>query len=160
MLEMTDNYEVSQSNLAGYLHKKSTTGDWQRRYFEINGSYLTYYKSQKMAKLLAALSIPQVGTIRMLESTEFGAEFRIDIKDRQYILRAASVSEAETWVSTLIKIRDHGASGNNSANPMNAQHHNSSSKSTSSTNQYEPTANVQKSVRNGCLSCLLRACGW
>lgn len=160
MLEMTDNYEVSQSNLAGYLHKKSTTGDWQRRYFEINGSYLTYYKSQKMAKLLAALSIPQVGTIRMLESTEFGAEFRIDIKDRQYILRAASVSEAETWVSTLIKIRDHGSSGHNSANPMNAQHHHSSSNSLSSTNQYEPTANVQKSVRNGCLSCLLRACGW
>lgn len=159
MLEMTDNYEVSHSNLAGYLHKKSTSGDWQRRYFEINGSYLTYYKSQKMAKLLAALSIPQVGSIRMLEQTEFGAEFRIDIKDRQYILRAASVSEAETWVSTLIKIRD--SSGNNSGNPMNSHHHVSSgsANSKSSTNDYEPTANVQKSVRNGCLSCIMRALG-
>lgn len=157
---MTDTIEISQSNLAGYLYKKSTTGDWQRRYFEINGSYLTYYKSQKMAKLLAALSIPQVGTIRMLEQTEFGAEFRIDIKDRQYILRAASVSEAETWVSTLIKIRDSGASGSNSANPMNSHHHAPSTKSTASDNSYEPTANVQKSVRNGCLSCLMRACGF
>jgi len=45
--------------------KKSTAGDWQKRYFETNGCFLTYYKSQKMSKLLAALSLPQVGDIRI-----------------------------------------------------------------------------------------------
>jgi len=47
--------------LNGYLHKKTREGKWQKRWFEINGIYLTYYKSKKMEKLLAALSLAQVG---------------------------------------------------------------------------------------------------
>lgn len=53
------------TKMSGYLMKKSTAGDWQKRYFETNGCFLTYYKSQKMSKLLAALSLPQVGDIRL-----------------------------------------------------------------------------------------------
>ncbi len=45
---------------SGYLLKKSTGGDWQKRYFEINGHYLVYYKTHKMTKLLAAVAVPQV----------------------------------------------------------------------------------------------------
>lgn len=30
--------------LSGYLHKKTRDGRWQRRWFETNGVYLTYYK--------------------------------------------------------------------------------------------------------------------
>ena len=95
MLETSDHSDIPQSNLSGYLHKKATNGEWQKRYFEINGSYLTYYKSQKMSKLLAALSIPQVGAIKLLGHSDQGAEFRIDIKDRQYVLRAATLQEAQ-----------------------------------------------------------------
>jgi hypothetical protein len=62
-------YDGSSSSapakMSGYLMKKSTAGDWQKRYFETNGCFLTYYKSQKMSKLLAALSLPQVGEIRI-----------------------------------------------------------------------------------------------
>ena len=30
--------------LSGYLYKKTRDGRWQRRWFETNGTYLTYYK--------------------------------------------------------------------------------------------------------------------
>jgi hypothetical protein len=47
-------------SLSGYLYKKTRDGRWQKRWFETSGVYLTYYKSKKMEKLLAALSLPQV----------------------------------------------------------------------------------------------------
>ena len=50
----TDQDEVS---ISGYLLKKTREGRWQKRWFETNGVYLTYYKSKKMEKLLAALSL-------------------------------------------------------------------------------------------------------
>lgn len=144
-----------QSNLAGYLHKKATSGEWQRRYFEINGSYLTYYKSQKMAKLLAALSIPQVGAIKLLGPTELGYEFRIDIKDRQYILRATSKQEAELWVSTLTRIRDTAGT----ANPIADDRSRSSSVNSHSTTTTNASATMQKAKRNSCWNCIARMCG-
>ncbi len=33
-----------ESALSGYLYKKTRDGRWQRRWFETNGFYLTYYK--------------------------------------------------------------------------------------------------------------------
>ena len=96
--------------MSGFLYKKSTSGEWQKRYFETNGSFLTYYKSQKMTKLLAALSLPQVGGItlvgEMSDSKGSGAVFQLDLKDRQYVLRTATMAEAEAWVNILIQLRD------------------------------------------------------
>ena len=40
--------------MSGYLYKKTRDDRWQKRWFETNGVYLTYYKSRKMEKLLAA----------------------------------------------------------------------------------------------------------
>lgn len=40
--------------LSGYLYKKTRDGRWQRRWFETNGTYLTYYK---VNKLLSSLSL-------------------------------------------------------------------------------------------------------
>jgi hypothetical protein len=92
--------------MSGYLMKKSTAGDWQKRYFETNGSFLTYYKSQKMSKLLAALSLPQVGDIRLTSESGDPFTFQLDLKDRQYILKAMNQEEADSWVKTLITLRD------------------------------------------------------
>ncbi len=103
MSESTDFADAVK--MSGYLMKKSTAGDWQKRYFETNGSFLTYYKSQKMSKLLAALSLPQVGDIR-LTSAEDPFTFQLDLKDRQYILKAMNQEEADSWVKTLITLRD------------------------------------------------------
>ena len=71
--------ESDPNSFSGYLSKKTRDGRWQKRWFETNGNsntngsclelspqsscstglYLTYYKSRKMEKLLAALSLPQ-----------------------------------------------------------------------------------------------------
>jgi len=97
-------------SISGFLMKKSTSGEWQRRYFETHGSFLTYYKSQKMTKLLAALSLPQVGGIQLVGEVNdikgTGAVFQLDLKDRQYVLRTATLAEAENWVNVLIQLRD------------------------------------------------------
>lgn len=35
---------IGTGNMAGYLQKKAKTGKWQKRWFETNAHYLTYYK--------------------------------------------------------------------------------------------------------------------
>jgi hypothetical protein len=109
-------------SIAGYLLKKSTEGSWQRRYFETSGHFLTYYKSQKMTKLLAALALPQVGDIQYVGMVEdgkgTGAIFQLDLKDRQYVLRADDEETAKRWVDTLIILRDSEVAMSPSPSPM------------------------------------------
>ena len=38
-------------HISGYLHKMTRDGRWQKRWFETNGNFLTYYKSKKMTKV-------------------------------------------------------------------------------------------------------------
>jgi hypothetical protein len=57
-----------KNHIAGYLLKKAKDGAWQKRYFETNGTFLTYYKSKKMTKLLAALNMPNVGEISVVSN--------------------------------------------------------------------------------------------
>lgn len=110
------------SSIAGYLLKKSTEGSWQRRYFETSGHFLTYYKSSKMTKLLAALALPQVGEIQYIGPVEdnkgTGAIFQLDLKDRQYVLRAEDEDTAKRWVDVLIVLRDSEVSQTPSPSPM------------------------------------------
>ena len=66
---LTDDVHISEGNslqIRGYLLKKSKEGAWQKRFFETNGNYLTYYKTKKMTKLLAALSLADVGNINVV----------------------------------------------------------------------------------------------
>jgi hypothetical protein len=106
-----DTIELQQNFMAGYLYKRSSSGNWQRRYFETNGSHLTYYKTHKMTKLLAALSMPQVGSIKLVtdddvDSQASGAVFQLDLKDRHLHLRAANHDEAKKWINVLVALRD------------------------------------------------------
>jgi hypothetical protein len=57
--------------MRGYLFKKTRDGKWQKRWFETNGCFLTYYKKQGQ-KLLAALNLPQVGTIALMGENSSG----------------------------------------------------------------------------------------
>eukprot|EP01035_Chromulina_nebulosa_P017337 gene17337-22882_t len=60
-----------------------------------------------MTKLLAALSLPQVGAIKLTGIQEpDGAIFQIDLRDRQLLLKASSMDEADRWVQALIALRD------------------------------------------------------
>eukprot|EP00616_Rhizochromulina_sp_CCMP1243_P019288 CAMPEP_0118967544 /NCGR_PEP_ID=MMETSP1173-20130426/4918_1 /TAXON_ID=1034831 /ORGANISM="Rhizochromulina marina cf, Strain CCMP1243" /LENGTH=136 /DNA_ID=CAMNT_0006916529 /DNA_START=431 /DNA_END=841 /DNA_ORIENTATION=+ len=60
-----------------------------------------------MAKLLAALNLPQVGEIKLLDTghsddvDSSGALFSIALNDREYMLKAAKREDAEVWVTKL-----------------------------------------------------------
>lgn len=98
--------------LSGYLLKKARNETWQRRWFETQGFYLVYYKNRKMEKLLAALSLPQVGEIRLIPQSEDVENkpglFALELNGRIYMLRANSNVEAEMWVRTMLKLREQG----------------------------------------------------
>ena len=49
----------------GYLRKKSSKDKWQKRWFEANDRYLTYYKNEASDNLLACIDLRLVGDIRM-----------------------------------------------------------------------------------------------
>ncbi|CAM9212549.1 unnamed protein product [Discosporangium mesarthrocarpum] len=97
--------------MSGYLQKKAKTGKWQKRWFETNAHYLTYYKTKKMEKLLAALNLPQVGEIRLVDPDEDphadeeeennGCLFTIELNDRIYTMKAGTREEAARWVEVL-----------------------------------------------------------
>lgn len=93
---------------SGYLYKKSREGQWQKRWFETNGAFLTYYKSKKMTKLLAALSLPQVGDIQISppnEEVHDGSMFTLELNDRIYTLKADTAEESQQWVATLNQLK-------------------------------------------------------
>ncbi|KAH9142919.1 hypothetical protein AeRB84_013039 [Aphanomyces euteiches] len=98
---VTTSYQTEE--LRGYLLKKTRNGKWQKRWFETNGCFLTYYKKQGQ-KLLAALNLPQVGEIVTLpEDTEDGPGlFSIELNERIYTIKAKNQDEAKLWVEALV----------------------------------------------------------
>jgi len=65
-----------------------------------------------MEKLLAALSLPQVGAITIIPQNEDpeGKEglFALELNSRMYTLRAKSDAEAKQWVNSLTRLREQG----------------------------------------------------
>lgn len=157
-LDSTMSMPLESYSLSGYLYKKSTAGEWQKRFFEVNGSYLTYYKTDKMTKLLAAINIPQVGKIQYVgevhDALGPGHIFQMDLKDRQYFLRCETFHEAKRWVDTLIILRDTASLAQQSTNPLSPVY--SPGVLPVKTVALEPKAVVQKSNRSIFRSCCMR----
>ncbi|CAI5741190.1 unnamed protein product [Hyaloperonospora brassicae] len=65
--------------IRGYLLKKTREGKWQKRWFETNGCFLTYYKKQDGPGL-----------------------FTIELNERVYTIKASSHDEAAFWVDALL----------------------------------------------------------
>jgi hypothetical protein len=133
---------IVEETISGYLYKKTRDGRWQRRWFETNGVYLTYYKSRKMDKLLAALSLPQVGEIKEIPASmdPEGKEgsFALELNSRVYTLRAKNSEEAQTWVTTLTKLRDQGNT------PLTRSFHISGPGQGSELGQFSPSFHVNR----------------
>lgn len=103
----------------GELKKLSKSGNWQKRYFATHACFLTYYKTSKMKKLLAAVNLPQVGTIALRDADEErdwdpqtledGGKglFSIQLNSREYILKASSDEEAREWVNVLNALKQN-----------------------------------------------------
>ena len=68
-------------------------------------------QNKKMSKLLAAVNLPQVGDIAVMEpdaendDTVDGGCFSIQLNSREYILKAADHDEALAWVKVLTKLK-------------------------------------------------------
>lgn len=115
-LEMTDReasyIQQADGSISGYLYKRSRDNRWQKRWFETNGVYLTYYKSKKADKLMAALSLPDVGEIKLIQPSENPEKleglFSLELNSRIYILRSKTHEEAEKWVQMLNKLQEEG----------------------------------------------------
>ncbi|GMI48291.1 hypothetical protein TrCOL_g6693 [Triparma columacea] len=137
-------------HISGYLHKMTRDGRWQKRWFETNGNFLTYYKSKKMTKLLAALNLPQVGEIKAIEQGKtieamvvsqgktveamednVGSFFTIELNERIYTLKADNMKEALRWVKTLNALKVGGQNEERKGE----------------------LADVEKTQRGGCMPC-------
>ena len=128
-------------HISGYLHKMTRDGRWQKRWFETNGNFLTYYKSKKMTKLLAALNLPQVGEIAVIDASKSidsdgsqendGSFFTIELNERIYTLKADNQGESAKWVGTLNALKK-GGMGEGKNNEL---------------------AEVEKTQRGGCMPC-------
>ncbi len=92
------------SELKGYLRKRSRAKRWQRRFFEANDHYLTYYKSQNSDKLLACIDLRQVSKIDFGNGTPEAdpGEFYIELAGRIYVMRAKTYEVAKKWVEGLV----------------------------------------------------------
>jgi hypothetical protein len=99
----------NNDNLCSYLSKRTRDGRWQKRWFETNGFYLTYYKSRRKEKLLASLWMPQVGEIKVMKDLkdEIGTEgfFSLELDSRLYTLKAKTDADAQEWVNTLVNLK-------------------------------------------------------
>ncbi|CAI5739877.1 unnamed protein product [Peronospora destructor] len=97
----TANFRIEE--VRGYLFKKTREGKWQKRWFETNGCFLTYYKKQGQ-KLLAALNLPQVGAITLFQEDDASGPglFTIELNERVYTIKARSHDEAKFWVDALL----------------------------------------------------------
>ncbi|KAL3907239.1 MAG: hypothetical protein SGILL_008952 [Bacillariaceae sp.] len=97
---------VEGALIYGYLQKLGRNGKWQTRWFETDGECLTYYKSDKRAKLLATLDLAKVGSIVIDTQDEKGCRFIINISERPYHLRADSSAACKDWVITLNRVKE------------------------------------------------------
>lgn len=99
---------------SGYLLKKGTMGLLTKRFFEINGEYLLYYKNKKKRKLIEAISIAGAANIRTWDVSSkkeglvssLNKTILIDLRDRQYILLAETVEDCKSWIHELLSIRE------------------------------------------------------
>jgi len=92
--------------ISGYLFKRGRQGKWQRRWFESDGKYLLYFKSQKRNKLLATLDLLHVGSVAMDDTDPANCSFIIEVAGRNYYLCANSKDHATDWVISMNRVRE------------------------------------------------------
>ena len=145
--------DLNNAGQSGYLYKMTRDGRWQRRWFETNGIFLTYYKSRKREKLLAALSLQQVGEIKTIEGIDSDPElkvglFTIQLNTRVYTLRAKDNEEAISWVTALCRIKTENPEISTTHSPLQNKT-NPDRKSASSA----PKDGWEKKAESSCCPC-------
>jgi len=95
-----------KSIISGYLYKRGRQRKWKRRWFEIDGKCLLYFKSDKRKTPLASLDLLHVGSVRMDDTDPAGCSFIIEVAGRNYCLCADSKDHAMDWVISMNRVRE------------------------------------------------------
>ncbi|KAH3745510.1 stromal membrane-associated GTPase-activating protein 2 [Pelomyxa schiedti] len=91
----------------GWLHKQGKKGNisWQKRWFDMHNSTLSYYESAQKKELLGAVTLDTDSFLEhgpaICKKVGHANTFAIHTPVRSYILRAADKEEGDTWVATL-----------------------------------------------------------
>ena len=106
-----------------------------------------------MEKLLAALSLPQVGEIKLIPQSEDPEKkeglFALELNTRVYTLRAKSDAEAILWVNTLTQIRQQGSTTGNRS-PLTPDAKQSGKNDTNNANSGQPNGQWDKPPTKCC----------
>jgi len=109
---------------ASWLHKRAQNGIWQKRWFVLSKTSLSYFHKQQPSSSYAAprataaddtsseygIGVKERSTFLPLDQLHDphpgnGAEFFVYAKDRQIKLRAANALEAGSWVSAILEVK-------------------------------------------------------
>lgn len=108
-LEKPTKSAVPQSiKMRGNVLIQNPAQEWKVRVCELNGSFLTFFRKQKM---VAAIDLEQVGDINILkpikDSAGQGYIFSLNLKeDRHFNVRVSMKEDALNWVNVLVNVRD------------------------------------------------------
>mmetsp|Transcript_23143 Transcript_23143/g.69577 ORF Transcript_23143/g.69577 Transcript_23143/m.69577 type:complete len:506 (-) Transcript_23143:38-1555(-) len=89
--------------LKGWLHKQSTNGRWQRRYFILRDQKLEYYRKPEDAQPGGTLEL-QGCAAKAHKDAERDFVIRIETEERPYHLAAGSGDDMSNW---LLALRGH-----------------------------------------------------
>jgi hypothetical protein len=109
--DSSDEIERTESAISGFLYKKSTSGEWKKRWFSTKGTVLMYFDSKRKDYVLSAISLSQAGEIILLSANYDNDEvglFTFELNTIIYTLRAKSDVDAQLWVRVLNKLRQEG----------------------------------------------------
>lgn len=100
---------VPQSiKMRGNVLIQNPAKEWKVRICELNGSFLTFFRKQKM---VAAIDLEQVGDINVLppvkDNAGKGYIFSLHLKEGRYFnVRVSMHEDALNWVKVLVDVRD------------------------------------------------------
>lgn len=108
-VDQASSLDRASASMRGYLLKDTSTGRWQRRWFEIMGRFFVYYKTQEDSEMLCAMDlrlaknihvvvdgVVPVGTGPAAPRQAFSLCW-----DKKRTFLAETRAEAEAWVEAL-----------------------------------------------------------
>ena len=108
--EAKRNREEIKNNIRmrGNVLIQNPSMEWKVRTCELNGSFLTFFRKQKM---VAAIDLEQVGDINVLRQIKDisgqGFIFSLHLKEGRYFnVRVSMYEDAMNWVGVLVDVRD------------------------------------------------------
>ena len=85
------------------------TKEWRSRTCELNGSYLSFYRKEKIVTVIDLEQVGDISPVTDIPEDDIHKEtvFTISLKeDRNFMIRTISIEECISWISILQEVRD------------------------------------------------------